>query len=520
MIPVLPDILAWSQGRTGKSSTDSRGNSSSHLWAATWITLTATGDPSWHDEVNPGRGFFAPSQVQNPDVVLATLHEGGGSLSLRATQVVHSRWLLEAAVSRSSFHNDIVPLTPLGATAPNFIDVKTGTASGGFGGSDLQTFGRTTLLLNSTLAAGHHTLKIGGQFENTTLSEHSDAGHGLIGGYIVRVNDSLYVWDRLQLNARVGNRVSSLYAQDSWEISPLLRFNAGLRWEQQNWVEAGGVPAQTIGNEWSPRIGFVLSPGRPGSQKFFGSAGRFYEQVPLGALSLFYGDGFYRTTMYQQDPRVDTTGGVLLENGLTGTFGGVQPVPGLRGEYQDEVTLGYEVLLTRSWKGIVRGTYRILRSVIEDTQADDGAEIVGNPGRGAMKSFPVPDHTYQALEFGVERLGPGPWHLRISYVLSRNVGNYLGLFAGDGQLANAGTQFDNHRSRVISKGPLPNDRTHVVKFNGSYRTGFGLTVGSYAFWQSGTPLSSLGFDGRKSYLPQPSRERGTHPVALGPESEA
>jgi hypothetical protein len=80
----------------------------------------------------------------------------------------------------------------------------------------------------------------------------------------------------------------------------------------------------------------------------------------------------------------------------------------------------------------------------------------------------------------------------MSYVLSRNTGNYLGLFAGDGQLANAGTQFDRHRSRVISKGLLPNDRTHVVKFSGSYRTGFGLTVGSYAFWQSGSPLSRLG----------------------------
>ncbi len=202
--------------------------------AATWITLTVTGDPSEHDEVNPGNGFFPPSQVLNPDVVLATLHEGGGSLSLRVTHVVHSRWLLEAAVSRSSFRNDIVPLTALGATAPNFLDVSTGTGSGGFGGSDRQSYGRTTLLVSSTLAAGAHTFKGGAQFENTTLSERLDEGHGLDGGYILRINDSFYLWDRLQNNAHVGNRVSSLYAQDSWEISPLLRFNAGLRWEQQN----------------------------------------------------------------------------------------------------------------------------------------------------------------------------------------------------------------------------------------------------------------------------------------------
>jgi hypothetical protein len=463
-------------------------------WAATRIMLTASGDPAWHDEVTPGGGFFAPSKVLNPDVVLARLHKGGGSLSLRATQVVRSRWLLEASVSRSSFRNNVVPQTALGATAPNFLDANTGVASGGFGGSGLLSLGRTTLQLSSTLAAGSHTLKAGIQYEDNTLSDRLDAGHGLVGGYILRINDSSYIWDRLQNNANVGNRVPSLYAQDSWEVFPGLRFNAGLRWEQQNWVGANGVHIQTVGKEWSPRLGFVISPGRAGSQKVFGSAGRFYEQVPLGALSVFYGAGSYMTTAYPQDPRIDTTGGHLV-SGLTGTFGSAQPVPGLRGEYHDEVTLGYERLFAKAWKVIVQGAYRVLRSVIEDTQAPDGTEIVGNPGRGAMALFPAPDHRYRALEFSVERVGPGRLHLRMSYVLSRNTGNYLGLFAGDGQHANAGTQFDNHDSLLISKGPLPNDRTHVVKLLGSYRTGFGLTVGGYGSWQSGTPLSELGFDG-------------------------
>ena len=477
-------------------------------WATTRLTLTATGDPSWHNEVTPGNGFFPPSQVLNPDVVLAKLHEGGGSLSLRATQVVHSRWLLEAAVSGSRFHNDEVPQTTLGATAPNYLDGQTATGSGGFGGSDLQTVGRTTLLLSSTLAAGRHTLKGGVQYENTTLTERLDEGQGVVGGYILRINDSTYIWDRLQNHSEVGNRVASIYGQDSWEVSPLLRFNAGLRWEQQYWAGAHDRHAQTIGNEWSPRLGFVVSPRGAGSQKLFGSVGRFYEQVPLGALSLFYGDGFYQVTGYAQDPRVDTTGG---QPAFGGTFGGVKPVHGLRGEYQDEVTLGYERMLSHAWKVIVEGTYRVLRSVIEDTQAPDGTEIVGNPSRGSMALFPAPDHGYRALEFSLERVGPGRLHLRMSYVLSRNSGNYLGLFAGDGQFANASTQFDNKGGLIISKGPLPNDRTHVVKLLGSYRTGVGLTVGGYGFWQSGTPLSKLGFDGGNPLFLSPRGTAGRTP---------
>ena len=77
-------------------------------------------------------------------------------------------------------------------------------------------------------------------------------------------------------------------------------------------------------------------------------------------------------------------------------------------------------------------------------------------------------------------------------MLSRNTGNYTGLYAGDGQAANAGSQFDNHDSLAISTGLLPNDQTHVAKLYGSYRLKFGLTVGVYGIWQSGTPLSELG----------------------------
>jgi hypothetical protein len=45
---------------------------------------------------------------------------------------------------------------------------------------------------------------------------------------------------------------------------------------------------------------------------------------------------------------------------------------------------------------------------------------------------------------------------------------------------------------VNSTGLLPNDRTHVFKFSGSYHFDFGLTAGTFLLWQSGTPLSEWG----------------------------
>jgi hypothetical protein len=468
--------------------------------ATTRIALTATGDPSWHDAVGGG-DFGSPSTVLNPDVVLGTLREGGGSLSLRGTELVRSRLLLEGAVSRSLFRNDRMPQTALGGTAPLFVDQLNGVGSGGFGGSDREHLGRTSVQLSSILAAGLHTFKAGVEYQDNTLDSHIDEGRDSIGGAITKVSDTEYKWDRIQGQAHVSNRVYTVYAQDSWEVSHWLRLNGGLRWEEQDWVDANGVRRQTIADEWSPRLGFIVSPGPRGSQKIFGSAGRFYEQVPLGALAFFYGSGSFSETVYPQDPRGDTTGAVphVLP------AGGVQQVPGLRGEYYDEVTLGYERLLGAGFKAGIHGTYRVLRSVIEDTQIFGDTDVVGNPGHGRLSEFPMPNHKYRAIELTVERAARGPLYLRASYVISRNSGNYNGLWVGDGQLANAGSQFDNHDSLVISTGPLPNDRTHIVKLMGSYRLRFGLTVGMYAIWQSGTPLNEYGLGKGVVFL----RPRGT-----------
>lgn len=51
----------------------------------TRLSVTFTGDPSWHDAVGAG-DFVTPDSVLNPDVVLGQLRDGGGSLSFRASR--------------------------------------------------------------------------------------------------------------------------------------------------------------------------------------------------------------------------------------------------------------------------------------------------------------------------------------------------------------------------------------------------------------------------------------------------
>ena len=52
--------------------------------------------------------------------------------------------------------------------------------------------------------------------------------------------------------------------------------------------------------------------------------------------------------------------------------------------------------------------------------------------------------------------------------------------------------FDSPEHVLLGSGLLPNDRPHVFKFFGSYRFSFGLAIGTFFLWQSGTPLSELG----------------------------
>jgi hypothetical protein len=76
-------------------------------------------------------------------------------------------------------------------------------------------------------------------------------------------------------------------------------------------------------------------------------------------------------------------------------------------------------------------------------------------------------------------------------VLSKNRGNYPGLFNSDFNIAspNLNASFDLLEMTVNSDGLLPNDRTHSFKLAGSYRVWSSLMAAATFLWQTGTPLS-------------------------------
>ena len=63
-----------------------------------------------------------------------------------------------------------------------------------------------------------------------------------------------------------------------------------------------------------------------------------------------------------------------------------------------------------------------------------------------------------------------------------------------GQFPNSNGSFnDLSTSRLNASGLLPNDRTNVLKFSGSYSFSFGLITGISFIAQSGNPLSELAY---------------------------
>jgi hypothetical protein len=72
----------------------------------------------------------------------------------------------------------------------------------------------------------------------------------------------------------------AFYVQDEWKVTPALTLNAGLRYDLQ-FLETIATDTNNI----SPRAGFAWSPSRSSRTVIRGSAGLFFDRVPLRALA-------------------------------------------------------------------------------------------------------------------------------------------------------------------------------------------------------------------------------------------
>ena len=474
-----------------------------HLFAGklTWqpgprteLLVTAFGDPGTRQRVGPGDVFLgSPVALVNPDPLLGEIRDGGLTVALRGRHLASETWLMDFSVAHYTRRFDNHPATARGRRDTLFIDNGSGGIwSGGYGWNIRERLARSAASLSLTGLVGAHSLKAGLQYEDNSQDELYEV-NGL-----TRYGDSSYLAVQGYWDGAYHNRVPSVFVQDTWLITDRVRLNLGMRWDGQYLVASDARVAQAITDQWQPRVGFVYQPGLLGTQRVFGSFGRFYEQLPLAIASLRYTNSTLLLMFYDHDPRIDPSGANTADYSN-------RIIPWLRdleGQYFDEFNLGYERTFGRAFRLGLRGTYRTLRQVIDDTfLPDSGRFVVGNPGRGLLSGLPKAKRDYQAFEITAERSGPGPLTLLASYVLSRNYGNYAGLFNSE-----SGTDIPNQSwpdypdQFPNSTGLLPNDRSHTLKCFIAYRFQFGLTTGGSFAWSTGTPLNEFaGAPGQQDY---------------------
>jgi hypothetical protein len=492
-----------------------RDRSTSHVVAGnmTWrvserssLMLSISGDPTQRDAVGQSFGEFGtPAKFLNPDPYLGKATTGGIGTRLKGTHVLNDISLLEFSLSWLKRNDRYMPATSVGESQPLFINMATGTWSGGY---PMRVDDRSTVIggnIRTSLQRGNHAVKGGAEYMDSKLD----------GSFSVSLIQmfSPFAYSTIQYASQgiVRNRGISGFLQDSWSTTPWLTLNAGLRWDGQFIIGSDGRVAQRILGEWQPRVGVIIRPGSSNTDKVAFSYGRFYQDLQTYALTLYYAAGAtQRVVAYNHDPRVDPTGGRPLVNIVSS----IQPqIDGLHGQGFDEFTLGYERQIGSTMVAGVRGIYRTLLDAIEEGEDPPGSKDVylANPGRPPLSSFPRAERKYTALELTMRSASAAnPWFL-FSYVLSRNEGNYPGLFNSDFEvrLPNANKSFDYVENLVNANGLLPNDRTHVAKLSASYRFDFGLTVGTFVLWESGTPLSEFGGSKAGGFNYDFLRQRGT-----------
>ncbi len=311
-----------------------------------------------------------------------------------------------------------------------------------------------------------------------------------MGNIITRTHDSIYAEYVYEGFQTVQQRIPSFYIQDNYQVFRSLRFNVGVRWDGQYIIGSDDKLAQTNEVPLQPRLGLIYSPSEYGSDKFFGSYGRYSQELNLGTGLAYSDQGYDSTYFYLQDPR-NYPGSEPID--IFANQSSIAPeVKNLQGQYYDEFSLGYERLLWNDFKLSIQGLYRTLGESIENGYSLSEQRFVsGNPGKYPLQDRPEAMRDYAALIVSIERRGDAHFNFLASYVLSRDYGNYEGLYDAfyHSGFPNQNLSFDNALIFENIYGLVPNDRTHVFKFSGSYNFLFGLTAGITFLLESGTPLS-------------------------------
>ena len=529
------------------------------LGAGTSIVATVFGDPSTvTGAALVGTGLPVTSLIESPDPGTweSRRELGGVDYGLRFSQILGAAALLAA---QASHHQDRFELFPFGAgravriedwtcdggtpEKPCGIPDGPNSASGGLGLIDGNTqrnsSDRIQVRGDATLYLGSHELKAGGGYQNgRTTAVSSYTGGQLVGAYD-EYGQLYYRHDFFVVSAtdpvptdqtgRASTVEKSAFLQDIWRASRSLTISAGLRWDQQDLRADGRSKIKTTAG-WQPRLGIVWNPRGDGRSKVYAFAGRFSYEMPTDLTIQAFGAGVSVAT-FNFDP-VDRTpdSGVVGHSTIVSPFGHGELVDvGIKGAYQDELTVGVEKLFDPSLSVGLKATYRQLGRFIEDrcdldpdSPENGGFSCAfmnpGSSGRYARGDFqacngldpgygyecglpgvaaPNARRIYRGVEILARKSVSSRFWIQASYAYSSLRGNIDGGVNenfGMGQTDPGwNADFDYPQFSRDADGRLFLDRPHQARLDAVYTVPFGLFVGVGAYAQSGSPTNKRGY---------------------------
>lgn len=386
-----------------------------------------------------------------------------------------------------------------GFLIPGHEDAQTGIKS-----QNAAQFGivnRTRNQLNASLShhmtnliSGYHDFKFGTEIERSVIQDR----FGPPGGAFFIDNegpeqDPSTGQDDFFTLAMIGggydahgkNQRLSLYAQDSWHITPNFTLNPGLRLDiNRGKVSNGQTVFKTSG--LAPRIGFAWDMGGEGRSVLRAHYGRFYEALYAGFYYYTDPGAFFPLTVQRIFNRSGFTETISSDNGQKYAMD-----PNIKHPYLDQYVLSFDqqvpygivlsgALISRRNKNLIEtvsrdGIFVPVHGVVPGTGQEVTLYDYLNPGTDTL-IYTNPaglNRTYRAAMITATRKFSENWQLNASYVFSKTRGNIDNL--GFDEAGGGGNVpfFDGHfldtpNSLVNAQGRLTHDQKHQVKLQGTY----------------------------------------------------
>jgi len=223
--------------------------------------------------------------------------------------------------------------------------------------------------------------------------------------YVAPVSSKYWVDKYIYVNqSTVQVRQRAQYIKDTWQVTPNMLLNVGVRDEEFVNYNPNNQPYVRLTKpQWAPRLGFSWDIMGDSSMKLFANAGRYFLALPSGVALRESASSTYTRTYYTytgiQSNGVPTGLQPIYSYGLTtgynvpvsGNYAYGQPLDpvtiasrNLGAEYQDSYVLGFQQQINPAWNYGVTATWTKLGRVVDDTAegpyAICNALLAANPG--------------------------------------------------------------------------------------------------------------------------------------------